>query len=840
MTVITYPVGSRASTRFSATCNGSSLPLWGRTVNTQFGTALWPVDTPVPQSWATIASDETVTISVSLLSGPITSAIIYTNSASSSRIPVVISDGVATFQLPFDTCCWFEANNDRARPLLLANRPVIATPSGPGVVTYNGTQTKASAGTTLVFPDGEHTIGQSFVVEPGASIFANGGAWIIGSLLFQGNAGNSRFYGHGGLSGEWGDKGPIRSLPFEQQTTYSLIRGEFLVNQNNYCEGVFLVDSPWYTSSYGVSVYERVTVIGPWWANTNGFFPGQKNPEATARISKCLCFVHDDIIDFGEYLGSHRAEDNLIGSVGSADFIVSYWPSPDARLAHYADRNTLVCLGGAYEDGGSLVLAWCDGGSAGGSGSFNSNEEHHVVSDVYFDGLRFEGPSIIARPFDFRNKTYPLPWGLPGPGQATGQIRNIRIRNVSFSAVPTAKSKLLGKDRLNTPHDFIFENVFYAGVRLTVANFTDYFEVDDNIYNIYIDGVPLRPNVTSSGSWFATDPATSPHSFQPQGSRLNDGRVYPGPDIWLPQNATLPTRGPYRHAIAPANWSAEDVQLAGTSAGSSTANGFPTALVAVRGLSAGVGTAQGGLRVRQALSALSQGGSTAQANLTKINPSQLAGSSSGTSSAAAGLTTAVALAGVSNGTSMARADLFAPGTVVLAGTSVGTSTATARPSVISQESSSQGEIMKQRIYNALLAVCQAGPFYKADVNVKTGQMSVFTSQKEQPLAVDIVEVSKEFREAANYRRAYNVAEIASWVFAVTVRFRSGVRVSCETFEEQVSDTGIKVPEAKGVVSSRPLLARLTDSRYDEAPAQNPNLGTVVVFTFEVVPETLRK
>jgi hypothetical protein len=65
-------------------------------------------------------------------------------------------------------------------------------------------------------------------------------------------------------------------------------------------------------------------------------------------------------------------------------------------------------------------------------------------------------------------------------------------------------------------------------------------------------------------------------------------------------------------------------------------------------------------------------------------------------------------------------------------------------------------------------------------------------------------------------------------------------VSCETFEGQVADTGIKVPEAKGVVSSRPLLARLTDSRYDEAPAQNPNLGTVVVFTFEVVPETLRK
>lgn len=835
MTVITYPVGSRASTRFSATCNGSPLPLWGRTVNTQFGTVLWPVDTPVPQSWATIASDETVTISVSLLSGPITSAIVYTNSASSSRIPVVVSAGVATFQLPFDTCCWLEANNDRARPLLLANRPVIATPSGPGVVTYNGTQAKASAGTTLVFPNGEHTIGQFFVVEPGASIFASGGAWIIGSLLFQGNAGNSRFYGHGGLSGEWGDKGPIRSLPFEQQTTYSLIRGEFLVNQNNYCEGVFLVDSPWYTSFYGVSVYERVTVIGPWWANTNGFFPGQKNPEATARISKCLCFVHDDIIDFGEYLGSHRAEDNLIGSVGSADFIVSYWPSIDTKLPHYADRNTLVCLGVAYENGGSLVQAWCDGGSPGGGNE--PNEEHHVVSDVYFDGLRFEGPSIEVRPFDFRNRLFP--WGPPAPGQAVGQIRNIRIKNVSFSVVPTVKSKLLGKDRLNTPHDFIFENVFYAGVRLTVANFTDYFEIDDNVYNIFVDGVPLLPSRTSSGTWFAANPASSPYSFQPLQSRLNDGRIYPGPDIWLPQNATLPTRGPYRHAIAPANWSAEDVQLASQMVGSSTMVATPTAMVALRVVAQGVSSMTAGLTVRQGLSSVMQAGSTMFANPTKTSSLGLSAAMTSSSSFQAALGSRVSLACVMAGGSSMAADLTPPGSIELGCVMQAGSTFSCSLGVLSAVSSLLFDPMKQRIFNTLQALCSSGPFHESQVNVKTGQMTVYTSKVVKPTSVDVREITKQYQPATRYRRAFNVAEIASWVFEVELRFASGIRVSCEVFEQTIADAGISVPPAKGIAASRSLLARLTDSKYDEPPAQNPSLGSVVLFTFEVVPETLR-
>jgi hypothetical protein len=48
------------------------------------------------------------------------------------------------------------------------------------------------------------------------------------------------------------------------------------------------------------------------------------------------------------------------------------------------------------------------------------------------------------------------------------------------------------------------------------------------------------------------------------------------------------------------------------------------------------------------------------------------------------------------------------------------------------------------------------------------------------------------------------------------------------------------PESKNVANQRTLLAQLVKARYDEPPAQNPSLGSVVTFTFEVVPATLRK
>lgn len=844
MTITTYSVGTRASSRFSATVNGAPLPLWGHAISTQFGTWLWQQGEVVPISWATLATDETVIVEVSLLAGSITSAIAYTNATTASRLPVTISGGKASFTLPFDTCVWLEVNNNRKSPLLIASRPLLPTPTGGSVVVYNGTQTKAVSGTTLVFPPGTHSIGRLFTVETGATVFLHGESFVRGTFNIP-QAGNSTITGHGVLSGDAEDKNTPRSLPFYESVLYSLIYGSKNPDTASTCHGITLLDPSWYASFYGVTIYDRTTCIGPWWANANGYFPGEAGVARDAYLNKNLCFVHDDIIDLSEYVGRVVATGNLIGSVASACFIVAYWPGIDTKLKSDAVDNTLVCFAGVFPDEvnpsiGASIVAWCDGGSFGGDNQ--PTEEHHVVSDVEFNGLRFESPAglFITMPFDIRNRKYPVAWGFPGVGNEDGQIRKFWFRNIYFSSTPAYKSIIRGKDRTNTPHDLYFENVFYGGVRLTVANFFDYFLVNEFPFNIYVDGIPLRPTQATTGSWYVSDPQTSPFSFQPLPARLNDGRTYDGPQVWFPTGASLPSRGPYRNATSPANWSASDVLLGTNMPSFSTFVPTLSSTVSVRVLDQSVSSFLAGISVRHGLGSFLQGSSSATAGLTKISPSGLAAALASSSGFQATPAAVVSLACSFAGSSSMQADMTPPGTVELACLLQAGSTFSCLVGVASSSSSlQQFDPMKQRVYNTLLALCNAGPFHEAKVDVKTGQMTVFTSKTIKPVSVDVREITKQYQPASRYRRAFNVAEIASWVFEVELRFASGVRASCEVFEQTVADAGITVPPAKGIAASRSLLARLTDSKYDEPPAQNPSLGSVVLFTFEVVPETLR-
>lgn len=824
---------------YTATVNGNPLPLWRRVTDTSFDTAYWLAGQNIEQSFCNFGADESALVSVSRTAEPVTSAKVYANGPSGPLIPHTIVSGSCRFTLPVDTCAWVELNGLRGQPLLINSRPLLTTPTGPTVDTWNGTQARAVTGRTLYFPPGSHTIGQSFEVDPGASVFFHGEAWVIGSLHFVGSVGGARWYGHGVLSGEWGStqRGVIRTLPFEQWIPFCLVYGENATSNNTSIEGVIIVDPPALSVREGPNIYDRVCLVAPWWGNASGIWPGSKWPERTALVNKCSIFSHDDSTDFGEYLGSHSTVDCIIGSIASASFLVSYWPSPNSNSTHTATRNTLVCLNFAGDDAGSIVLLWCDGGSFFGGN--DPDERHHVVSDLVFDGLYFMGSSIFGRPFDIRSRLYPAAFGGQ-QGQALGQIRNIIFRNVSFETVPAVRSFILGKDRLNTPHDLIFENVFYAGVRLTVANAATYFDINEFPYNIYIDGIPLRPNTTSSGSWYVSDPQVAPFSYQPLPGRLNDGRAYDGPQVWFPSGATAPSRGPFRNVTAPANWAASDVQLGSQMLGSSTFFATPTSRVALRLVGQGSSSLVAGVSVRQGLSSFLQAGSAMVANPTKISPSGLAAALTSSSSFQAAPSARVSLSAALQSSSSMLADMTPPGTVELSCVMQAGATFSCPVGVISSATSlQQFDPMKQRVYNTLLAICNAGPFHEAKVDVKTGQMTVFTSKTIKPVSVDVRETTKQYQPASRYRRAFNVAEIASWVFEVELRFASGVRASCEVFEQTIADAGITVPPAKGIAASRSLLARLTDSKYDEPPAQNPSLGSVVLFTFEVVPETLR-
>lgn len=836
MTLTHYNHSSRASTRYAATANGLDVYVWKRTTDTQFGTLYWAANQQIDQSCASIATDETVAVVVSKVGGSITTAKVYANSYSGPTIPSTVSAGLLSFSLPPGTVAWCEIDGLRGQPLIIHSKPLITQPSGPTVDIYNGSQTAAVTGRTLVFPAGSHTIGQSFQIQGNGKVWLHGEAWVIGSFFVVSDSGDDPIGGHGILSGEWGSgiRTYIRTLTFEVMVTYSLIYGPFGLLTDRKVSGITLVDPPFYSTYQGVNIYEEVTVICPWWGNANAFFTGEKWPERTARVSRCCAFSHDDVVDLAEYLGPHLFENNIFGSIASAAFIVSYWPSLDSRTRHQANNNAVVCLNYANpatpSGVGGIVLSWCDG---------DTGEEHHVVSGVTLSGVAFLGSQIRGRPFDLTSRKYPIEWGLP-QGQAFGQIRDMVFENITFEVVPDVKSEINGLDPINTPHDIHFNNVRYAGVLLTAANFFTYFNMNGFPYNIYVNGVPVRSKVHSSGAWFLSNPFLTPFSYQPQPGRLGNSQKLGGPLVWWPTGAITPSRGAWKNAISPADWTATDTALAGTSVGTSTLVGALTGQKTLAGQANGTSSMLGAIASRIALAGISSGTSSMTGSIGKLTPIGLAGASIGSSSMIGNLGALLSLAGTSVGSSSMVGNITGGG-IGLTGTSVGTSSLYGNLGIIYSEANRPDTSpMKQRIYNALLALCNNGPYFEAKVDAKSGQMTVFTSKPVKPVSVDVVELDKTFAPASRYRRAFNVAEIQSWIFQVVIQFSSGLRVSCEQFENDVTDAGITIPESKNVANQRTLLAQLVKARYDEPPAQNPSLGSVVTFTFEVVPATLRK
>ena len=147
--------------------------------------------------------------------------------------------------------------------------------------------------------------------------------------------------------------------------------------------------------------------------------------------------------------------------------------------------------------------------------------------------------------------------------------------------------------------------------------------------------------------------------------------------------------------------------------------------------------------------------------------------------------------------------------------------------------------MKQRIHNALNALVRSGPFYKCSVNAKTGQMTIDLTKPVTPSGIVIKERGSSYIPAKRFRRFFGASDLESWSWTASVQF-SGLEVACEVFEESATDRGIQIPAVVGMANQKPLVARLVRSDYAHPPEQSPSPGTAVDFTFEIVPELLRK
>ena len=114
-------------------------------------------------------------------------------------------------------------------------------------------------------------------------------------------------------------------------------------------------------------------------------------------------------------------------------------------------------------------------------------------------------------------------------------------------------------------------------------------------------------------------------------------------------------------------------------------------------------------------------------------------------------------------------------------------------------------------------------------------MTVLTSTLE-PTGVAIVEKNSTFSLAQKNMRSLTT-ERTSWIWEAHVQFPS-TSVSMEAVEEALMDACISIPPDGS--ETRSLLAALVATEYTYPPEQSPNGGTLAVFTFQILPQSLRK
>jgi hypothetical protein len=169
---------------------------------------------------------------------------------------------------------------------------------------------------------------------------------------------------------------------------------------------------------------------------------------------------------------------------------------------------------------------------------------------------------------------------------------------------------------------------------------------------------------------------------------------------------------------------ATTISFEGSSAGSSTAFALSTVGKRFAGTAAGTSVASSILSVAKRLAGASSGGSTAAGALAIDH--RLAATSAGISTASASLALTKRLAGSSAGAATASADLTvtAAGSTQFAGTSAGTSTASASPGVTKNLS---GVSAGSATSQAVIAVTRSLAASSAGLSVATGSLSIARS-----------------------------------------------------------------------------------------------------------------
>ena len=359
------------------------------------------------------------------------------------------TDGVSSKTIPLHTISLF-ANPVIQKPVLNSSRTFYVE---------NGVMPTVSPTTydTLYFKPGVHDIGLNNKIYPGKAVYIPGDAIIYGSLNNAGVTLPSGFtkigerikiFGYGTISGA--------RIKHSYYATGSDIRQPINIdNALNYqVHGITIADgahfSLWTPSGSG-GLVSYVKVVG-WRANGDGLGNGDD-------VNDCFVRTNDD----ASYVRGNRKRVTYWKDNISAIFYMSQiWETTPILIE---DCDILYCRsrggGGAAWD----MRADAPAGQRPAQVTFRNIRFHDSRSNMeIFNLVTFKGDAAA-------------------PTQVGGNYNWIKFENISIKS-SLVKSNLLGCSAAPWNGGLTFENVTFAGTKLTSANLSTYFNTNSYVNNI--------------------------------------------------------------------------------------------------------------------------------------------------------------------------------------------------------------------------------------------------------------------------------------------------------------------------------------------------------------------
>lgn len=446
-----------------------------------------------------------------------------------------------------------------------ANHPANTTPGSYLVVVFEpGIWSLPTSAGTNAAANGATAINRELAsmlmpVKPFTKIHIKRGAWVIGSWDIR-NSNDLLFSGPGTLSGEWATWANMnnvlhgtsnsygRAMTFNEQIAWAMFCGttyqsdDDFVYPNMTAERTSVVGNPYYTFARGIGGIVGLKVVSHWRGNCDGAtgLALEQNLQVT-NVDKCFFMVGDDGLNRDNNFGYTLVTNSHCICLGGAPINLGYWPEAytsatsgalfqNLTVQSYADpdawygkdlysgtdlwtwgvESTWTEIGPyahPHSFTESIIKLWMDGADdePNSYGRFNI-----IIKDVHVEGV------VPRALFSIENCFYPF----GTMDDKAGNAANIVVQNVSTEAVPQYRSRLIGRDRSNTPHDITFQNITIAGELLTTWNWNDHVVQDSSPYNIFVEGrlVTTAVDVCNTALAHLGETANVLSVFPPDGS----------------------------------------------------------------------------------------------------------------------------------------------------------------------------------------------------------------------------------------------------------------------------------------------------------------------------------